>query len=211
VTDFDLPANGLSILPASIPLTSAQFQPELGEPREILALMRLSPDKAAIAQLAIDLTRRRLAARRPCRLTIAGEGPWHDEAGALCERLLPSSAWRIEKAPAHPVARLSASDLIVAQGLTTLEAAAIGRRVVVARITEEDRGAGVVLTPDRYAVAAQDPFGKPDVTADVNRLWEEILAVDEEDLRELRRLVETRNSLEVAARALSEVVATTAG
>ena len=158
---FDLPAEAFDVLPASIPMAPLPFQPQLGEPREILALMRLAPDKAAIAQFAVELTRARLVAGRPCRLTVAGEGPWREQAQALCEERLPAAAWRIEGAPADPVARLFSSDLVVAQGLTTLEAAALGRRVVVARAIDEDRAAGVVLTPDNYDVAARDPFGEP--------------------------------------------------
>lgn len=207
---FDLPAAELAVLPASIPLEHSPFHPELGEPREILALMRLSPDKAAIARLAVALTRRRLAAGRPCRLTIAGEGEWEGEAAALCEARLPRSAWRIEPAPADPLARLPFCDLAVTQGLTTLEAAALGRRVVVARTIRADRAAAVVLTPDRYDVAARDPFGEPPLTDDTGRLWEEILAVDMDDLRRLRRLVETHNSLDSASHALAGAIASTA-
>jgi hypothetical protein len=207
---FDLPGADLALLPASIPLEPAPFHPELGEPREILALMRLSADKAAIARLAVALTRRRLAARRPCRLTIAGEGGWAAEARELCETSLPPSAWRIEAAPSDPLARLSYCDLAVAQGLTTLEAAALGRRVVVARTTGADRAAAVVLTPDRYDAAARDPFGEPPLSEDTGRLWEEIVAVDAGALRALRRLVEEHNSLAAASRALREAIASTA-
>jgi hypothetical protein len=206
---FELPADALRILPASIPLDSIPFQPQLGEPREILALMRLAPEKAAIAQLAVELTRERLAAGRPCRLTIAGEGGWREQASALCERRLPAAAWRIESAPSDPVARLFASDLIVAQGLTTLEAAALGRRVVVARSAGEDRAAGVVLTPDRYDAAARDPFGEPPLTTDPGLLWGELLALGEADLRRLRRQVEDHNSLDAASRALAAAIAAT--
>jgi hypothetical protein len=207
---FDIPADALGVLPASIPLTSIPFHPELGEPREILALMRLSSEKAAIAQLAVELTRKRLAAGRPCHLTIAGDGPWRKSAVELCERRLPLSSWRIERAPADPIARLSGSDLVVTQGLTTLEAAALGRRAVVARAIGDDRAAGVVLTPGRYDAAAQDPFGEPPLRSEVDRLWEEIIAVSETELRELRHLVESRNNLEVASQALRGAIAATA-
>jgi hypothetical protein len=208
---FDIPVDALSILPASIPLASIPFHPELGEPREILALTRLSPEKAAIPRLAVELTRRRLTARRPCHLTVAGDGPWHEEAAALCERRLPLGSWRIERAPSDPIDRLFAADLIVTQGLTTLEAAAIGRRVIVARAIDDNSAAGAVLIPDRYDVAARDPFGEPSVTPDVDRLWEEVLAVGDEDLRELRHLVERHNSLEAASQALGVAIAATAG
>jgi hypothetical protein len=207
VAAFDLPGDALSVLPASIPLASIPFHPGLGEPREILVLMRLSPEKAAIAQLAVELTRRRLAAGRPCRLTIAGEGPWREQGVALCERRLPRPSWRIEVAPDDPIARLAASDLVVAQGVTTLEAAALGRRVVVARAIDEDRAAGVVLTPDSYDVAARDPFGEPAVTADAGQLWDQVLSVGDSDLRLLRGLIEEHNSLEAASRALGETLA----
>lgn len=203
---FDLPAGRLSILPASIPLGAVPFQPQLGEPREILALTRLAPEKAAIAQLAVELTRARLSAGRPCRLTLAGDGPWRDEALALCQARLPSRAWRIEAAPADPVARLFASDLVVAQGLTTLEAAAIGRRVVVARSLDDEHAAGAVLTPATYDLAARDPFGSP-ALADPACLWEELLGLGEDDLRQVRRQVERHNSLETASRALAEALA----
>ena len=45
--------------------------------------------------------------------------------------------WRFEDAPADAIARLAAADVVVAQGSTTLEAAALGRRVVVARSVGE--------------------------------------------------------------------------
>lgn len=208
---FDIPAPELSVLPASIPMPPGPFCPKREDPKEILALMRLSPDKAAIGQLAVALTRARLEAGQACRLTIAGDGPWRDEATALCRRSLPPGAWRIETAPGNPIARLAASQLVVAQGLTTLEAAALGRRVVVARAVDESRAAGIVLTPDRYDVAARDPFGRPPLTEDADRLWKEILAVDNEDLRALRELVERHNSLEVTSRALGHALATTKG
>jgi hypothetical protein len=203
---FDLPREALRILPASVPLDPVPFQPQLGEPREILALMRLAPEKAAIARLAVELTRTRLAAGRPCRLTIAGEGPQRTRLTALCERRLPAAAWRIEAAPADPVARLFASDLVVAQGLTTLEAAALGRRVVVARSVGEDRAAGAVLTVDGYDEAARDPFGRPPVSEDATQLWSELLALGDADLLGIRRLVETHNSLDAAAAALGSAI-----
>jgi hypothetical protein len=203
---FDLPAADLGVLPASIPLDAIPFQPQLGEPREILALTRLAPEKAAIAQLAVELTRARLAAGRPCRLTIAGEGPRRGRLAELCERCLPPSAWRIEGAPRDPVGRLFASDLIVAQGLTTLEAAALGRRVVVARSLGEGHAAGAVLSPDRYDEAARDPFGCPPLSDEPERLWGEILALDAEGLGQIRRLVEAHNGLEAASQALAQAI-----
>jgi hypothetical protein len=203
---FDLPGEGFDVLPASIPLGSVPFRPRSGEPREVLALMRLAPDKAAIAQLAVELTRARLIAGRPCRLTIAGDGPWREQAIELCEGRLPRSAWQVEPAPADPVARLFDSDLIVAQGLTTLEAAALGRRVVVARPEGENAAAGTVLTPANYDVAARDPFGEPP-PAGPRQLWTELPAIGDDELLEIRRMVEEHNSLQAAESALARALA----
>jgi len=208
-TAFDIPAGELDVLPASIPLDSVPFRPVSGEPQEILALMRLSPDKAAIGQLAIEVTRAGLATGRSCRLVIAGDGPWRTEAIALCKRRLPPGVWRIESAPRDPVVRLAAAQLVVSQGLTTLEAAALGRLVIVARELDESRAAGVVLTPDSYYCAASDPFGEPPLTPEADRLWEEALAIQPNDLCELRHLVEANNSLDISARALGKAIATT--
>jgi hypothetical protein len=61
----------------------------------------------------------------------------------------------------------------------------------------------VVLTPERYSLAAQDPFGQPPLCDDPERIWEELLAVGDDRLRELRALVESHNSLPVASRALA--------
>jgi len=208
---FDLPAEGFRVLPASIPLADTPFRPARAEPEEVLALMRLSPEKAPVAQLAIELTAAGLAAGRSCRLAIAGEGPWHEEVAALCRRHLPPGSWTIEAAPHDPIARLAASDLVVAQGLTTLEAAALGRRVVVARAAGEDAAAGAVLTPERYDEVARDPFGEPAVSTDVERLWREVLALGESELEALRGLVQSRNSLALASRALGDALASTGG
>lgn len=208
---FELPARKLAILPASIPLPPPPPQPASDEAGDVLALMRFSPDKAPLVQLAVELVRARLAAAEPCRLALAGEGPWRSEAIGLCAQRLPSGSWRVEPAPPEPISRLAAADVVVAQGLTTLEAAALGRRVVVARAVDGRRAAGTVLIPDRYDSAARDPFGEPAVTADPNVLWREILALDQEDLRSQRQLVERHNSLEGASRALATALAKTAG
>lgn len=206
---FDLPPSELRILPASIPLSRVPFHPVEEEPMEVLALTRLSPEKAAIVRLAVELVRARLAAGHPCHLRIAGSGPWHSETVELCERRLRAGTWSLEDAPEDPITCLASSPLVVAQGLTTLEATALGRRVVVARSGGEEGPAGTVLLSNRYEEAAQDPFGEPPLTTDCERLWIEILAVGVDDLRSLRHLVETRNTLEVASRALGEALAAT--
>jgi len=206
---FEVPTRKLRVLPASIPLPAVPARPASAEPVEVLALMRLSPDKAAIAQLAAELVRARLEAGHDCRLNIAGEGAWRDGAIALCERRLPHGSWRLEQPPDDPIARLAAAELVVAQGLTTLEAAALERRVVVARAIDDDRAAGAVLTPDRYSAAAGDPFGRPALTNDPVRLWDEALALDAEDLVAIREMVERANSLEGAAAALDAALRST--
>ncbi len=206
-TAYGLPPEALRILPPSVPLPSLPFRPNSGEGKEVLAMTRLAPDKTAIFRLAVELVRERLSAGHPCRLTIAGEGPLREDAITLCERRLPSGSWRVEGAPRDQIARLADSDLVVAQGTTTLEAAALGRRVVIARPFGANSASGAVLTPDRYDEAARDPFGDPRTTEDTTQLWREVLGIDEVALRDLRHRVETHNSLEVASRALSEAFA----
>lgn len=207
---YGLPPEALQILPAALPLQEAPFRPVTREPREVLALTRLAPDKTAIVRVAVELVRERLRSGKPCRLTIAGDGPWRPEAIALCERRLPRDSWRIEGAPEDPLARLAASDLVVAQGTTTLEAAALGRRVVVARSLGAHGASATVLTPDRYDETARDPFGDPPVAENPTRLWKELVALNESDLSALRQLVESHNSLEVASEALGKALTATA-
>jgi len=208
-TAYGLPPERLRILPPSVPLPSLPFHPNLGEAKEVLAMTRLAPDKTALFRLAVELVRERLATGHPCRLTIAGEGSLTQDAIALCERRLPPGSWRVEGAPEDQIARLADSDVVVAQGTTTLEAAALGRRVIVARPYGAQGASGAVLTSDRYDEAARDPFGDPRVTEDTGRLWEEVLDVDETDLRELRHKVEAHNSLEAASRALGDALTDT--
>ncbi|HWM63166.1 MAG TPA: hypothetical protein VNP96_04155 [Solirubrobacterales bacterium] len=207
---FEVPPDRLRILPASIPLAGVAFRPAAAEPVEVLAMVRLSPEKEPVPRLAIELVRAQLDAGRPCRLTVAGDGPLRDEMMMLCEQRLPAGPWRVERAPRDPIARLAAADLVVAQGLTTLEAAALGRRVVVAKAVDDGRAGGIVLTPDGYDEAARDPFGQPPLSTDTERLWAEALALGDRDLRALRQLVEKRNSLKVASRALGRALKATA-
>jgi hypothetical protein len=209
VTAFDLPADRLRVLPASIPLPEAPPRPASAGPAEVLALTRLSEEKSALVGLAAELTLARLA-DGPCGLAIAGEGAWRDEAVSLCESLLPPGAWRIEPPPADPIARLAAADLVVAQGLTTLEAAALERRVLVARTAPEGGAAGVVLAPSTYDSAARDPFGRPPVSTDFAGLWREALGLEGEELGALRAMVERHNGLEAATSALAAALAQTA-
>jgi hypothetical protein len=206
---YAVPPDGLRILPASFAPPSLPTSAPAGEPRGVLAMTRLAPDKASIVRVAVELVHERLADGWPCELRIAGEGPWQPEASALCERRLPRGSWRIEGAPADQLAKLAAADVVVAQGTTTLEAAALGRRVVVTRSLGRRAASAVVLTPDCYHEAARDPFGDPPVTEDSARLWEDLLALDATDLIALRRLVEEYNSLSAASRALREALSAT--
>jgi hypothetical protein len=206
----DLPEDGFDVLPPSIPIPPPPPRQAPAEPEEILALTRLSPEKAAIVQLASELVRGALDAGRRCRLTIAGAGRWRSEAASVCEGLLPPESWRFEDPPPDPYERLAAADLIVAQGLTTLEAAALERPVVVARTVGGRRAGGIALTPDRYDYVARDPFGRPPLRLAAAPIWREALGLGHEDLRALRELVERNNSLAVGSSALSEALARTA-
>jgi len=203
---YGLPPSALKILPTSLDLPSLPFRPATREPREALALTRLAPDKKDIVRVAVELVRTRLDQGHRCRLTIAGDGAWRLQAIALCEQRLPQGAWLMEGAQTDPAARLADCDLVVAQGTTTLEAAALGRRVVVTRPFGARGASATVLTPERYDDAARDPFGNPQVSEDFSRIWDEAGALDELALTDLRRLVERHNSLDAAAQALDEAL-----
>ena len=203
---FDVPPEGLRILPASIPLP--RFDAD-GETGEILALTRHSPEKAAIPMLAVELTRRGLERGRAA----ASRSP---AAGRPARRPKHSAPSASRPAPggsrlrlADPIARLAAADITVAQGLTTLESVALGRRVVVARSTEDGGAAGVVLRAALYEEAARDPFGEPEVTDDLDQLWDGLLDLEADELRALRGLVEANNSLAAAASAVRAAIAAT--
>jgi hypothetical protein len=156
------------------------------------------------------MTASRVESGRHCALAIAGDGAWREQALSLCESRLPPDAWRIEPPPPDPISRLAAADLVVAQGLTTLEAAALERRVLVARTGPDGGAAGVVLNAGRYDAAARDPFGRPAVGADFPALWREALSLDRAELAELRGLVERNNGLAATSAALAAALATTA-
>jgi hypothetical protein len=204
---YDIADKALRTLPPSVPLASLPFRPQLEQPTEVLAMTRLAPGKMAIARMAAELVRERLAAGEPCRLTIAGDGTRSEEALAICEARLPPGSWRIEGPPADPLATLAEAQLVVAQGLTTLEAAALGRRVVVARPAGTSGASGAVLRPDVYDEAARDPFGDPPLTEEPARLWDEVLALEETELANLRDLVEHHNSPQATSSALAKALA----
>jgi hypothetical protein len=205
-TTCGVPEQALSVLPACIPTEPIPFDP--GPARgggEVLALVRLSREKSAVVEVAAELVRAGRRSGGEWRLTIAGEGPWRERMAALCRRRLPDGAWRLEEPPREPIQRLRESSLVVTQGLTTLEAAALGRPVVVAVGTEGV--SGTVLVPDRYDRAARDPFGQPEAHSDAERLLAEAEAVDEGQLMRLRGLVERHNSLDAGIAALAAALA----
>lgn len=206
---YGIPADALRVMPPSVPLDELSFDPTPGKPVEMLAMTRLAAEKMPIVRLAVELLCERLAEEGECVLAVVGDGPRRAEAIELCERRLPPGSWRIEGAPTDPIARLAESDLVVAQGTTTLEAAALGRRVVVVRSLGARGASGAVLTSENYDEAARDPFGDPRVTEDVKALWEETLALDESALAALRALVEAHNSPRRTLQAFDAAVATT--
>jgi hypothetical protein len=211
VSAFGLPADRLQVLPASIPLPPAPIRPASATPREVLALTRLSAEKAAIVRLAAKLTRARRELGEPCTLSLAGAGGWRDGALAAVEGLLPAAAWRLEPPPANPITRLAAADRVVTQGLTTLEAAALERRAIVARTVGEAGAGGAVLTAGNYDDAARDPFGDPSLEIDPGELWREAVAVPAATLAQLRRTVAEENGLAASTRALAAALSPTKG
>ena len=71
---FDVPRKALQILPPSIPLPEFRAG---GGTEEILALTRHSPEKAAIPELAVELTRRGLERGRSLPPLRSPGGPGH--------------------------------------------------------------------------------------------------------------------------------------
>jgi hypothetical protein len=79
----------------------------------------------------------------------------------------------------------------------------------VAREVDDGGAAGIALSPADYDDAARDPFGRPALTADADKLWDDLFAVKEDELRILRDLVARNNSIEAASHALGEAFAAT--
>jgi glycosyltransferase involved in cell wall biosynthesis len=185
----------LAVVPPGVAADQIDFDPAPGEPGRVVALTRLSPEVAARVDAAIELVAAGLQAGRPCRLELVGDGPWKNQALRLCAARLPRGAWQHRPATLDPLAAVRGADLVVATGLTGLEAAAAGRPVAIARRTDD--GAGVVgplLTPETYRLYTDDIYGFDVPATAPTAVWSQRDALTSDDLRTLRRLVETENS-----------------
>jgi hypothetical protein len=185
----------LPIFTPGVAVDRIGFDTTGGEPGRVVVLTRLSPELAPRVHAGIELVAAGLVAGRDCRLELVGDGPWRDGALEACRARLPEDRWRCLPATLDPVAGIRAGSLAIGTGLTTLEAVAAGRPVVVARRTND--GAGVVgplVTPQRYDLVAEDIHSVAVPAVEPDRVWTELDSLDEADLAELRRKVETRSS-----------------
>ena len=153
---------GIQVLPASIPLPAAAGRPASRAATEILALTPGSRRRRRRwSGSATELTRARARRNARAASTIAGDGPWRGRPSRSASRL-PAGPGGSRRRPRDPLARLAAADLVVAQGLTTLEAAALERRVVVARtVWRTARRRGRAHAPSATTSRPRDPFGRP--------------------------------------------------
>ena len=158
---YGVPADALQIVPTSAPLDELNFRPAGREPREVLAMTRLAPEKMSIVRLAVELLGARLSSGHQCPGVLAGDGPRRAEAAELCERRLPRGSWRIEGAPAEPLARLAEAELVVAQGATTLEGGGVGSAGRRRPLVRRPRSIGSGAQPGELRRGRQRPVRQP--------------------------------------------------
>jgi hypothetical protein len=172
-----------------------RFDPAAPGDGTVLVLTRLGPDTADRVRGGVELVAAGIAAGRACRLLLVGDGPWREEALALCAAALPAGAWTHEGLTVDPGGCFARADVVVAMGRAAFEAAAHGRRVATSRRTGDGRGVlGPPLTPEHYDEFADDLLGvgyEPWAPADV---WRALDGMDTARLAAVRARVLERNS-----------------
>jgi hypothetical protein len=99
------------------------------------------------------------------------------------------------------------ASIVCTANLSGLEAAALGRPVVLARRSDDGRALGPVLTEGGYERFGGDIFGTDLPAETPERVWAAIDALDTEELARIRALVIARNSGRAQANALLEALA----
>jgi len=206
---FELPVERIALLAPGVDSAAIEFRPVAGPVRSVLSLCRLSPEKAPHVLAAVELVAEGLAQGRACHLDVVGDGPWRAEAEAVCERRLPPGSWTFHGATTAPLDAMRRADAVLATGLTALEAASAGVRVVIVRTTPDDAGPlGPVMTRARYQALARDSFGaRSQPPAAPRDVWADLDAVGIEELAAVRAAVDANNSLAVTAETLVEAFA----
>ncbi|MFA4930046.1 MAG: glycosyltransferase family 4 protein [Patulibacter sp.] len=206
VERFDWDPDAVTVLPPAIDVEAFPYADPPVDPDLIVCVARLSPEKHAHVRNAIKLVHAGRATGRDARLEFYGDGPWRAEAEALCAERLPAGSFTFHGATRRPAAALRSAGLVVATGLTALEAACIGRRVVISRNIPEDV-LGPVFTTEHFDLLADYAFGGRflPLTMPVDEAWDTLDRVRPEDLRAVRERVLAEHSLPTAARVLADV------
>lgn len=206
---FALERRAFSILPPAV--AARTDVPPLNGGRDrttVLVVARLSPEKAPQIKAGIALVAERLRQGRPCRLEVIGDGPFAGEAKAMCESALPAGAWQFHGSSHDPMPAMAGAGVVLATGITVLEAASVGAPAVLVRARADELGPlGPVLTEASYATAAAEGFGArylPPVAPD--DVWRDLDALDAADLAAVRARVLRENSVDAAATALAAMV-----
>jgi hypothetical protein len=197
----------------------------VGPVRSVTLLCRLAGDKLLHVRAAIELVAAGLARGRDVTLQIYGSGRAEWLVRRMLQRALPASAWRLDPANPDITSILSEADVVVGTSRASLDALALGRRVVAAKTVRDPRGQlGPLATPSTFDALAAENFGwrrPPPVPAD--HLWDklesvtaaELTAVADRARREhsadamLQRELEIAEALDVRPDGLDQVLATT--
>lgn len=208
VRRFDWDPGAVTVLPPAIDVDAFPYAEPPVDPDLVVCLARLSPEKQAHIEAAVKLVREGRAAGRDARLEVVGDGPWRADAEALCAERLPAGGYAFVGATRDPASVLRRAGVVVATGLTTLEAAATGRRVLVPRSWSEDGEVlGPVLGLDCFDELSAYAFGGrflPLSTRPADA-WSALDRIGPDELRAVRDRVAAECSLPAAAAVLSRV------
>ena len=180
-------------------------------PREpvVLTVARLSGEKRWAIDAGIALTAERLGAGHDARLDVIGDGPWREQALELCDAALPAGAFRFLGSSLEVAAHMQRAAVVLATGISALEAMATGRPVVLGRPLSDDTTLpGPVLEQDNFDAAKAASFSGtkfPGVAPAA--VWRRIDALAPDDLRALRLRVEREHSTDAAAESLLAMLA----
>lgn len=83
----------IALLPPAVDSARIPFAAPRARLDSVLCLARLSPEKSPHIRAGIDLVASRLRHTGEGRLDVVGDGPWREEAEALCAARLPAGAY----------------------------------------------------------------------------------------------------------------------
>lgn len=198
----------VTVLPPAIDVDAFPFADPPADPDLIVCVARLSPEKQAHVVGSIKLVRAGRDAGRDARLEFFGDGPWRAEAEALCAAKLPAGSFTFHGATRDPASALRRAGVVLATGLTALEAACTGRPVVISRSAPENADVlGPVFSTEHFDQIADNAFGGRHLPLSMrlDEAWDALDRVEPDELRAVRERVVSEHSLPAAARVLIEV------